>query len=210
MITTQQLKTASPSLSDARAKIILPVLIDVCQRYGITRQSLPFFLANIIHESGGFTIMAENLNYTTPGRLVAVWPSRFSLTKVDDKYLASSYVKNPDLLGNLVYNGRMGNRPKSNDGYTFRGGGFAQITGRDAYQAYTDFINSKNPVKLSISDIAGRVQSDVSYAMDAAGWFFSVFKKLNGMTDLRKVVKLWNGGHIGMAERQAIFNRCRF
>ena len=37
------------------------------------------------------------------------------------------------LIANQAYNGRMGNRPGTNDGWNYRGGAPAQRTGRDAY-----------------------------------------------------------------------------
>lgn len=91
------------------------------------------------HETGG--VMApnvENLNYATAKRIRAVWPSRFPT-----EASAAPYVRNARALANKVYNGaydakgklidRMGNRPDSDDGWTFRGRGQAHLTGRDNY-----------------------------------------------------------------------------
>ncbi|MCR5875186.1 hypothetical protein LRS10_13895 [Phenylobacterium sp. J426] len=70
----------------------------------------------------------ENLNYTTAERICAVWPSRFPTVAS-----AAPFVRNAKGLANHVYNGRMGNRPGSNDGWDFRGRGQAHITGREMY-----------------------------------------------------------------------------
>lgn len=86
------------------------------------------FLAQISHESNGGTVTAESLTYTHIARLRAVWPSRFP---TDES--AAPFVNNPMGLADKVYNGRMGNRPGTPDGHTYRGRGLLQITGRDSY-----------------------------------------------------------------------------
>lgn len=210
MITPLQLKSVCPSLDINAASVLAPLLVETCTRYGISKQSLPYFLANLIHESGGFTIKVENLNYTTPERLVKIWPSRFSLNGGDGKYKAGLYVRNPEALAILTYNGRMGNRTGTKDGFTFRGGGYAQLTGRDAYEQYFKHVKSKADLQiLTVEEMAHFVMINDKWAMDSAGWFFSVFKKLNGTFDFMTVVKKWNGGTIGYTERVALFNRCK-
>ena len=99
-------------------------------RHGISASPirLHFFLAQLGHESGGLTVVSENLNYRAE-RLVKVWPSRFA--SIDD---ALHCAGNPEKLANTVYSGRMGNGPPaSGDGWRYRGRGYIQITGHDAY-----------------------------------------------------------------------------
>jgi putative chitinase len=101
----------------------------VFARHGLTAPlRISHFLAQISHESGGGTITEESLNYTTPARIAAVWPRRFTAET------ATAYIRNPRKLADSVYNGRMGNRPGTEDGYDFRGRGLLQITGRDSYR----------------------------------------------------------------------------
>jgi putative chitinase len=78
-------------------------------------------------ECGGGTEVEENLNYRA-AVLHSQWPLHFTM----DQALAMQH--HPQLIANQAYNGRMGNRPGSNDGWTYRGRGPAQTTGRDAYQ----------------------------------------------------------------------------
>jgi putative chitinase len=85
------------------------------------------FLAQILHESGGFSILTESLNYSHAERLMAVWPSRFP-----NKEAARPYVGNAAALAEKVYGGRMGNTAPG-DGYLYLGRGPLQITGRDSY-----------------------------------------------------------------------------
>lgn len=101
----------------------------VFSRYGIdTPLLVAHVMAQISHECGAGRDVVENLNYTAK-RLTEVWPTRFK-TLAD----AAPYAGNPRALGNKVYNGRMGNRPGTDDGYNFRGRGGSQTTGRNGYE----------------------------------------------------------------------------
>lgn len=89
------------------------------------------FLAQTAHETGGFTIKAENLNYSAK-RMAEVWPTRFR-GAWDPKALACA--NNPEKLGDVVYGKRLGNIDPG-DGYLYRGRGFFQDTGRDCYREF--------------------------------------------------------------------------
>lgn len=87
-------------------------------------------LATVYLETGRkFEPISENLYYTTASRIREVWPSRFVSVEA-----AQPYTRNPQRLANEVYNGRMGNRPSTDDGWNYRGRGFVQITGYDNYK----------------------------------------------------------------------------
>src|SRR3954468_13417704 len=101
----------------------------VFKRYGINSPLvLAHLMAQISHECGAGHDVVENLNYTAR-RMMQVWPSRFP--SID---AAAPYAGNPRALANKVYNGRMGNAAGSDDGWTFRGRGASQTTGRDGYR----------------------------------------------------------------------------
>lgn len=85
-------------------------------------------MAQISHECGAGHDVVENLNYTAQ-RIPQVWPTRFRSVES-----AQPYAHNPRALANKVYNGRMGNRSGTDDGYTFRGRGGSQTTGREGYE----------------------------------------------------------------------------
>lgn len=88
------------------------------------------FLAQIAHESGGFTVKEESLNYKTSKRLMQVWPKRFPTVASTKPFLGQ-----PTKLGDKVYGGRMGNKDPG-DGFKYRGRGYLQTTGRDAYKRF--------------------------------------------------------------------------
>ena len=97
---------------------VIAMIPDTASKFGInTPLKLAHFLAQCGHESGGFKITQENLNYSADG-----------LKKIFGKYfpgnLAESYARNPQKIANLVYGNRMGNGSEgSGDGYKFRGRG---------------------------------------------------------------------------------------
>ncbi len=107
---------------------IIAAAPDVFARHGIDSALVAaHVMAQISHECGAGNDVVENLSYSAK-RMTEVWPSRFpSLSS------AAPYVHNPRALANKVYNGRMGNRTGSDDGWTFRGRGAVQTTGRDGY-----------------------------------------------------------------------------
>lgn len=104
------------------------------EKYGDgDNRKLAYILATTNHECN-FRPITENLIYTSAARIKQVWPSRFPT--VDS---AKPYVKSAQKLANFVYGGRMGNDEK-NDGWTYRGRGFCQITGYANYEKFNKLI----------------------------------------------------------------------
>jgi putative chitinase len=180
---------------------------DVLDRVGVThtRTRLSYFFANIEHECGGFTIknLTENTNYTAE-RAAAVWPKRFppvvngkgDPAAVRRKYGTATgwqYRMFDDIYGN-----RMGNRPGTNDGSTFIGRGGPQWTGRDGYAQLARFLGQD---AVALPSLAARY--DLQPEVCAGFWDW---KKLNAKADtgdFKGAVRLWNGGQIGLADREA-------
>jgi len=87
------------------------------------------FLAQCAQESGLFSAVKENLNYSAQGLLKTF--SRYFTSQ-----LANSYARNPERIANRVYANRMGNGPEeSGDGWAYRGRGLIQLTGKNNYIA---------------------------------------------------------------------------
>ena len=151
---------------------------------------LSIFLGQCDHESGGFKVTSENLNYSSD-RLLVVFPTHFKGVDV------TKYNRNPQMVANRVYANRMGNGDEmSGDGWKFRGRGYIQITGKDNYTKYGD-VN--NPDRLS-SDLA----------LDSAAWFWKV-EGLNqladsGLENISEITKRINGGELGLIHRTSLCN----
>jgi len=207
LITDAILKQIVPQLTAQRAKEIAELINLVCPTYGINNKNLlEEFLATVIHESCGFTAKLESINYTTAARIIATWPSRFNTTGTGGKKNANDYVRNPKKLANEVYNGRMGNRTGTDDGYNFRGGGFIQITGRDAYASYARYHG------IGVEDAANKVKAEDWWAMDSACWVFTAMKGLlpyADKDDFLTITKRINGGTIGWNDRVYYYERCK-
>lgn len=153
------------------------------------------FIAQLGHESAGFTRLVENLNYSAE-RLAAVWPARFAAGNLPND-LARSIARNPEAIANSAYGGRMGNNT-SGDGWKYRGRGLIMLTGRASYQQASDATGLDlvgHPEYLETTDIAAMV----------AAWYWSS-KNLNSMADidnLEGITKRINGGTIGLEDRRA-------
>lgn len=151
------------------------------------------FLGQCAHESGGFTALSENLNYSAAS-LCRVWPKRFP-TMTDGQ----NCERNPQKIANKVYASRMGNGDEeSGEGYAYRGRGLIQLTGKSNYQTCGEALGVdlvENP------DLVATPQ----YAALSAGWFWNK-NKLNAYADkgdMEGLTKKINGGTHGIEDRVA-------
>ena len=155
------------------------------------------FMAQVLHETGGLAIQFENLNYSAE-RLPKVWPSRFKPT---GPLNPADYANNPQKLANEVYGGRMGNTGP-NDGFTYRGRGLLQLTGKDSYQEATTILRKGNPAAPNFVAAPDEVISaQWCLAIAASEWFAKGCNGLADQDDIRKITRAINGGQIGIAER---------
>ena len=115
---------------------VIAQIPETALKFGITTNlRLAHFLAQCALESTGFTATVENLNYRA-ARLMQVFPKYFR--GVDP----SEYANNPAKIANRVYANRMGNGDEaSGDGFKFRGRGYIQLTGKNNYTSFSQFIS---------------------------------------------------------------------
>lgn len=126
-------------VAPTQARIYADPLQAAAARFGITTKArIAAFLAQLHHESQGFTRTEENLYYTTPERIRTMWPTR--VTSLAD---AAKLCRNPQALANTVYANRLGNGdPASGDGWRYRGRGLIQLTGRTNYHVASDALGA--------------------------------------------------------------------
>ena len=171
---------------------VIAQIPEVMTKFGIdTALKLAHFLAQCGHESGGFKVVNENLNYSADG-LVKIFGKYFTAA------IAAGYARQPEKIANKVYSSRMGNgNEASGDGWKFRGRGYIQLTGRDNYTAFGKAIGVDIPAN---PDLVA-----TTYPLLSAAWFFSknCLKKCTDASDatVTSVTKCVNGGTIGLADR---------
>ncbi len=100
----------------------------VFEKYGLTSDLVVCHaMAQFSEECGAGIEMRENMNYSA-ARLLQVFPTHFTHNQ------AIALQHNPREIANQAYGQRMGNRPGTDDGWIYRGGGFAQTTGRGVHE----------------------------------------------------------------------------
>ena len=135
----------------------IPVILKHAASFGIvTKKQMCAFLATCILESDGFNAKRESFAYTAK-RLLEVFPRK----RIPDLAFAMKLVsQGQPAIANHVYNGRMGNRMGTNDGWDYRGNSWIQLTGRAAHfemQNITGIKVGDNPKLLEELDSACRV-----------------------------------------------------
>ena len=157
------------------------------------------FLAQCGHESNGFTVLKENLNYSAEG-----------LNKIFHKYFptladATPYARQPQKIANKVYANRMGNGDEaSGDGFKFCGRGAIQLTGHDNYASFADSVG------YSLDECVADLET-LDGAIESACWFW----KKNGLNaicdadDIVAMTKRINGGTIGLSDRTEHYNKAK-
>ena len=151
------------------------------------------FIAQCGHESGGFRVLSENLNYSAKA-LNTIFPKYFRRAGRD----ANAYHRQPEKIANVIYANRMDNGDSnSGDGWRFRGGGILQLTGR---YNYTEFGKA---VEKTPEEAVDYVRTKAG-ALDSACWFWDT-NNINKYCDNQDIVgmtKRINGGTIGLEDRK--------
>lgn len=157
-----------------------------------TKEQQAMFLAQCGHETAGFSVFVENLNYSDIA-LLRTFPKYFNSGNV------KAYARQPEKIANRAYANRMGNGDEqSGDGYKFRGRGLIQITGKNNYIAFRKWLGRE----IKLDD----VDTDLELIVLAGVWYW----QKNNLATLKRVVdvtKRVNGGLNGLADRQAKYDK---
>lgn len=167
---------------------------NVFPKYEITTaKRIASFISQCGHESAGWSVFIENLNY-----------SERSLNSLFGKYFykagrdASKYARQPEKIANIVYANRMGNgNEASGDGWRYRGRGPIQLTGKNNYIYFSHNmeVDAINNPDLLVNDPEISLMSAIWY------WNNNNLNVYADKGDIRSMTKKINGGYIGLSDR---------
>ncbi|WP_288845517.1 glycoside hydrolase family 19 protein [uncultured Paraburkholderia sp.] len=188
-------------MSDALADRWFAHVAATATEFGITTpQRLAAWIAQIGHESGGFTQLVESFNYR--GDTLKIF-SRIPANMRDllgrQSHERVVPIERQMKIANLAYGGRYGNGDaNSGDGWRYRGRGLKQITFKHNYQ---DCGVALNVDLVAQPEILERDE----YAARSAGWFWMTngLNQLADEGDFVRITRVINGGLTGHPERQA-------
>jgi putative chitinase len=177
------------------------------EKHGVTTPlRMAHFLAQALHETGGFTVLRESMNYSA-ARLVEIFGVNHHSAAVTESE-ATRLAGNPVAIAERVYG--LGNPRKARelgntqpgDGFLYRGNGILQTTGRGNHQRMGLMCGvdlEGNP------DLATTPEHALKPALSE--WTENNLNVFADKNDIRSITLRINGGVTGLAERAAWFNK---
>lgn len=181
-----------------------PQIDKVMREYGITAPlDQAMFIAQMGHESGGFTRLVENLNYSAENLVPTFGKHRITAQQAAALGRTATQPANQKAIANLVYGGEWGKKNLGNqvagDGWKYRGRGLKQITGLSNYHSCGQAL------KLDLVSYPELLERD-EFAARSAAWFYVSHGCLLHSGDVERVTLLINGGRNGLEQRRTLFN----
>ncbi len=191
MITKELIQKIAPNAPEN----IVEILNVMLPKYGIdNKERVACFLGQTAHESGGYTKLTENLNYSAQG-LCKTWPKRFPTQES-----AEPYHRNPEKIANKVYSNRLGNgNEASGDGWKYRGRGAIQTTGKENYEELGQAIGKElSECVKYCGTLEGAVESACVF------WKQNNLNRFVDKNDFEGLTEAVNGKLIGYTERKQL------
>ena len=177
------------------------------EEHGITTPlRMAHFLAQALHETGGFKILRESMNYSA-SRLIEIFGVGHHSAAVTGSE-ANALAGHPEDIAERVYG--LGNLRKARelgntrpgDGFRYRGNGVLQTTGRGAHRRMgeacgVDFEGNPELVTAPEHALKPAIQE----------WTENNLNSFADKNDIRTITRKINGGFNGLSEREAWLNK---
>jgi len=175
----------------------------VFAKYGINDSALRLahFMAQVLHETGAFTILYESLNYT-PQALISLFSrTRISVDDANKYGRTDQHPADQKMIGDTIYGGPWGKLNLGNtdtdDGYNFRGTGLLQMTGRGSRTT----IGTKLGVDL-VNNPANAADPKYLLAIACEEWNEKGCNPFADKDDILTITRKINGGTNGLDSRK--------
>lgn len=197
-ITAEQLQ----AFSRGSGPEVAPALSEAADRWGIdTSLRFAHWLAQMAHESQGFTKTRENLNYSAEA-LVVMFKGRISQAEAMKYGRSADHPADQIEIANRIYGGEWGKKNLGNtqpgDGSRFIGRGYKMVTGRYNYQKCSKALYGDDSLVYR-PEWLERAKD----AAESAGWFWKAhnlneFADRNDPRGITMVVTGWDGSGDGV------------
>jgi putative chitinase len=191
-------KIAFPSTNPVQLTPWIEPIKAACKEFGIdTVREVASFLANIAVESQDLKALSESLNYSVEGLLKTFGRHRISEQQCRALGRSGARPANQRMIANILYGGEFGRKNLGNvhpdDGWTFRGQGLKQLTGRYNHERCAKALG------IPMTQWPAYIQSREGAAR-SAGFFWKdnnmdALAATPGVADDRKKI---NGGTLGL------------
>lgn len=158
-----------------------------------TREEMANFMAQLGHESGGFTRMEEGFRYTQGIQQIPVDSAHREGDAALEAARRQALAGRPEELARLMYGGRMGN-DDAGDGYLYRGRGYTQLTGESNYR------DAGRALDLDLVDNPD-LAADRGNAQRIALWYWEQRVPQAQRDDVSGATLAINNGENGLADR---------
>jgi len=199
-VNQQQFQLAAGISAGLAARWIIPITAAM-KEFGITAPlDQAMFIAQVGHESAGFSAVTESFNYT-PAALLTTFGRRVTNYQASMLGRITGRPANQEAIANLVYGNRLGNKA-SGDGWKYRGRGLIQVTGLENYRT------CGTGLKLDLISAPELLEQDINAARSAA-WFYTSKGCMKYSSDVQRVTLIINGGSNGLDDRRQRFTKAK-
>lgn len=160
-------------------------------------RELANFMAQVTHESNGLNRLEESFRYTRNISQIPVQSAWREGAEALEAARLEALRGHPEKLAELMYGGRNGN-DQPGDGWTYRGRGYIQLTGKDNYRAAGDALGLD---LVGHPDLAAKPEN----ASRIAVWYWENRVPEAAREDVRAATIAVNGKLNGFEDRENRF-----